>query len=313
MLAHKFHSRPSLISCNSTHGIRSDSNRGFDNSTTSLSVESRSHPGPSWKRALPVSGMLDASAALLLLQVGKIATDEVQKDSLVYQPSLFGNVPPHTESSVFSSDEDSDRAEFVPGEARISARHRCRTVSVDVLEYQGRTQTQHSQRPRLLAGPVIHTVPPSPTGPKPIKSLSTTTTASTLSLDGITTKNPSTSASEPLVVPHKPSANLVGITTAHGRSVKGVLRRKFSWKNFPELETYLIDNRQQYLQYSSQLNYTSEQKRYNNRLTQGLLDLAAEEGYVFEDFTFAAIRDRIRCYYKSCVQAAKKKKRKRRK
>jgi hypothetical protein len=100
----------------------------------------------------------------------------------------------------------------------------------------------------------------------------------------------------------------VGLTDT---SVRDVLRKKFSWKSFPELERYLIDHRSQYLQYSNQLNYTAEQKRYNNRLTQGLLDLAAVEGYLFEDFTFAAVRDRIRCYYKSYVQANKKKKLKR--
>lgn len=93
---------------------------------------------------------------------------------------------------------------------------------------------------------------------------------------------------------------------------RGVLAKKFSWKAFPELEAYLVAHRPQYLQYSSQLNYTSEQKRYNNSLTQGLLDLASESGYRFEGFTFAMIRDRIRCFYKSYVQAVKKKKRKKR-
>jgi hypothetical protein len=105
--------------------------------------------------------------------------------------------------------------------------------------------------------------------------------------------------------------SLVG-KTVQGE-VKGILRRKFSWRSFPELERYLIDHRQQYLQYSSQLNYTTEQKRYNNHLTQGLLDLAKREGYLFEDFSFAAVRDRIRCYYKSYVQAVKKKEKKTRK
>ena len=94
--------------------------------------------------------------------------------------------------------------------------------------------------------------------------------------------------------------------------VKAVLQRKFSWKNYPALESYLVKHREEYLQYSSELNYTAEQKRYNNTLTQGLLDLAEEEGYLFEDFTFAAIRDRIRCYYKSYVQATKKKKKRKR-
>ena len=105
------------------------------------------------------------------------------------------------------------------------------------------------------------------------------------------------------------SKQLVG-DKINGPVVKATLRKKFSWKTYPKLESYLVENRDQYLQYSARLNYTAEQKQYNNRLTQGLLNLAAEEGYLFEDFTFAAIRDRIRCYYKSYVQAIKKKSRK---
>lgn len=122
--------------------------------------------------------------------------------------------------------------------------------------------------------------------------------------------------SDSILLPTKPtfpytsSKRLVG-TSTEGNVIKGVLRKKFSWKSYPELEAFLVKNRPRYMEYSSQLNYTAEQKRYNNTLTQGLLDLAAEEGYVFEGFTFAAIRDRIRCYYKSYVQANKKKKKRR--
>ena len=43
-------------------------------------------------------------------------------------------------------------------------------------------------------------------------------------------------------------------------------------------------------------------------LTERLIELAEKHGYVFdpEDFNFVAIRDRIRCYYKSYVQTARK-------
>lgn len=109
-------------------------------------------------------------------------------------------------------------------------------------------------------------------------------------------------------LPFNPSNKFVGDKIPG--PVRAILRKKFSWKSYPELEDYLVKNRQKYLDYSSSLNYTAEQKRFNNALTQGLLDLAADAGYVFEGFTFAAVRDRIRCYYKSYVQAIKKKKRK---
>jgi hypothetical protein len=69
----------------------------------------------------------------------------------------------------------------------------------------------------------------------------------------------------------------------------------------------LIENRDDYLRHSSK-NYTAEQKQYNNRLTEELLEVAEQYHYVFdpEEFNFVAIRDRIRCYYKSYVQTARK-------
>jgi len=101
--------------------------------------------------------------------------------------------------------------------------------------------------------------------------------------------------------------SFVGLKTKRG-TVRATLRKKFSWKLYPELEEYLISNQDEYFEYSSK-NYTAEQRKYNNNLTRGLLDLAAEEGYVFEEFTFSMVRDRIRCYYKSHSQSAKKKRR----
>lgn len=88
---------------------------------------------------------------------------------------------------------------------------------------------------------------------------------------------------------------------------KAILRKKFSWKNYPELENFLIENREDYLSHSA-LNYTMQQKHYNNRLTERLIELAADCGYVFDEeaFTFVSIRDRIRCYFKSYVQSRKK-------
>mmetsp|Transcript_4084 Transcript_4084/g.7867 ORF Transcript_4084/g.7867 Transcript_4084/m.7867 type:complete len:278 (-) Transcript_4084:568-1401(-) len=91
-------------------------------------------------------------------------------------------------------------------------------------------------------------------------------------------------------------------------NARTVLHRKFSWKNYPELEAFLVANRKEYLHHS-QLNYTATQKQYNNRLTERLIKLAEESGYEFDptEFNFVAIRDRIRCYFKSYVQSNKKK------
>ena len=91
------------------------------------------------------------------------------------------------------------------------------------------------------------------------------------------------------------------------KRTKATLRKKFSWKNYPELENFLIKNREEYLRHSA-LNYTMQQKQYNNCLTERLIELAADCGYVFDEeaFTFVSIRDRIRCYFKSYVQSRKK-------
>ena len=93
----------------------------------------------------------------------------------------------------------------------------------------------------------------------------------------------------------------------HPNSGKIFLKRKCAWKNYPELEHFLIENREEYLRHSA-MNYTQEQKQYNNELTERLLEVAAKHNYEFDrkDFNFVAIRDRIRCYYKSYVQNCKK-------
>ena len=73
------------------------------------------------------------------------------------------------------------------------------------------------------------------------------------------------------------------------------------------MEKFLIANRDDYLRHSA-LNYTAEQKQYNNDLTDRLLEVAERYGYVFdpEEFNYVGIRDRIRCYYKSYVQTMRK-------
>ncbi len=83
--------------------------------------------------------------------------------------------------------------------------------------------------------------------------------------------------------------------------------KKFSWKAYPELEVFLITNREEYLSFSAR-NYTIEQRDYNNRLTSRLLEHAEANGYsnLFASCAFSAVRDRIRSYYKSYVQSFKR-------
>mmetsp|Transcript_7273 Transcript_7273/g.9488 ORF Transcript_7273/g.9488 Transcript_7273/m.9488 type:complete len:270 (-) Transcript_7273:266-1075(-) len=250
------------------------------------------------------------NAAFLLLNLKALVKEEVTAvvDSTKTSgarllprliPSEFTNttmsISPQGSFGGGASDEEQSASE---GSSLEGSSHRIRTVSVcshDTYEL-GTTTIRSSQEDQQHHQ-----------GLCPEGSLSSMRQLSTPSHDGasiVITERRTEASAKP------PSSKLVGICAAS--PVKEVLKRKFSWKNFPELEAYLVQNREQYLQYSSRLNYTSEQKQYNNKLTQGLLDLASEEGYVFEDFTFAAIRDRIRCYYKSFVQALKKKKRRKR-
>lgn len=95
----------------------------------------------------------------------------------------------------------------------------------------------------------------------------------------------------------------------YSRLLHACLSFLFVFCLFPstELEAFLVANREEYLRHSA-LNYTIQQKKYNNRLTERLLDLAAEHIYIFneEEFSFVTVRDRIRCFYKSYVQSSKK-------
>ena len=131
-----------------------------------------------------------------------------------------------------------------------------------------------------------------------------------------------------------------GSNEGHNKKKKVILHRKFSWRNCPEvrsscqvlnverlspsslyltffcflsslqqtqLEAFLVANREEYLRHST-LNYTVQQKNFNNHLTEQLIEHASKHGYIFDEnfFTFVLIRDRIRCYFKSYVQSNKK-------
>lgn len=96
-----------------------------------------------------------------------------------------------------------------------------------------------------------------------------------------------------------------GRTIHHSELI--ILRKKFLWRDCPELEEYLIANHRADYSHHSALNYTPEQKSFDrNRLTKGLLELAASLNCVFDEtcFTLAAVRDKIHCHYNS---AGKKK------
>ena len=270
----------------------------------------------------------DASAANLLMQVRRIALDEVISENHRETSSLHDVIPlttlgspPHPISTPQDSISLQKRKESEE-EARNADKASCfqgrsRTISVESpisielnkplslftpvrdkkkKTFEPRSRSHDDERmdvPTLACTSTCRTIPSFLVSPETTKLYHKEETDD-FSLN---------------VVPSPPfNKKFVGHTLPEGVKVKDVLRPKYSWKSYPELEAYLIDHREQYLQYSNSLNYTKEQKRYNNRLTQGLLELAGNTGYVFEGFTFSSIRDRIRCFYKSFVQANKKKK-----
>jgi hypothetical protein len=264
----------------------------------------------STRQSRPMDGSTK-NAAALLWQVRKIAINEVHEESPP-KPSMFKLVPsPILRDCVLSNSDSSDDSDSESDTESDTTGKSCDTPITGRPKAKRRRLvsicSQDMERP---ISPMLSMnsfkVPESPvcsTGPSPRKISDAKILARVMI--------PGTLSHQAKEGNHFLPHSLVG-KTVQGE-VKGILRRKFSWRSFPELERYLIDHRQQYLQYSSQLNYTTDQKRYNNHLTQGLLDVAKREGYLFEDFSFAAVRDRIRCYYKSYVQAVKKKQKQTRK
>ena len=244
----------------------------------------------------PAMDRSNRGAALLLMKVRMIAIDETREDDskAPLSPSCkyisFADRPTSSWETDLEDSSLSDRGSPSP---------RCRAVSICSQDIEGSPRLSPRGCFPLFGDNIDNRTklpelnPGSTTYPEKISSNSTLERAAL-------TARP---------FPNSSSKQFVG-NKIRGSVVKATLRKKFSWKTYPTLEAYLVEHRDQYLQYSARLNYTAEQKQYNNRLTQGLLDLAAEEGYIFEDYTFAAIRDRLRCYYKSYVQAIKKKSRK---
>lgn len=112
------------------------------------------------------------------------------------------------------------------------------------------------------------------------------------------------SSSTKVIAKKKQPKNIV---PAKDGSKKMLIMKRFCWRDFPELENILISNRREYLSFSSR-NYSPAQKKFNNNLTATIIKTAEDCGYKFspQHFDFSAVRDRIRCFYKSYVQGEKK-------
>lgn len=83
------------------------------------------------------------------------------------------------------------------------------------------------------------------------------------------------------------------------------LAQGFQWAQFPPLEKYLKDHMEEYYELSIEKCQSVLQQEFNNKLVTKVIEMATFYGWTF-DFTHKGIRDRVRCYFKTHIQNAKK-------
>eukprot|EP00979_Chaetoceros_neogracilis_P000444 scaffold107_cov269-Chaetoceros_neogracile.AAC.36 len=79
----------------------------------------------------------------------------------------------------------------------------------------------------------------------------------------------------------------------------------FQWSQFPPLEKLLRSHMEEYYELSIEVCQSILQQEFNNKLVHKVQEMATFYGWEFA-FTFKALRDRVRCYFKTHIQNAKK-------
>lgn len=193
---------------------------------------------PNLLGSLELSSMQDVSAAKLLLSVRSIALNESDSS----YDNCLERSPPRT---IFTYQADDFATHLKTDDPYADITEiRLRKVSIGSHDLDGDTKGRLTpDGPEAWAGADF---------------LSMSKKATILKEEG------SSVLCRDSPVPSPPfNKDFVGDTLPDGVELKFVLRKKFSWKSFPKLENYLLDHRQQYLEYSNSLNYTKAQKDYS--------------------------------------------------